>query len=255
MIYTIVHSLLFCISVYASLTQCKKYFESYLSMIPSETLNYICHKVVSYTLFVGVIIPITQYIYDFKSVYVIHIFGNVFVACASYYYHTVGCIFIAKYKEVNYIHSDIIVPFLTDIAGIHVNSFCSLLTNYFDISMSSPVVFISLNAHIVCYTSNILHVYYTKYNKNELPYNESGNFVLMQYLFVGIPTIYDICMICWNSADSGYSDDGIYVLFIMGYLFYIYPFRDLTHIAFHMCLLIHAYLCAKCNMYVHSTII
>jgi len=234
------------------LNKCKKYLEPYISPIPTETLNYICHKAVSYTLIVGAAIPITQYIYEPKTVYVIHIFGNIFIAFGSWYYHTVAYHFIAKYKELNYIHSDIIVPFLTDIAGIHINGFCSLVTNYFANPFFSSVVFISLNMHIVCYTSNIIHVFYTKQEKKELPYNESGNFVLMQYIFVGIPIVYDICMICWNSMASGYSDDGMYVLILMGYLFYVYPFYDLTHIAFHACLLVHAYLCAKCNLYVHS---
>jgi hypothetical protein len=149
--------------------------------------------------------------------------------------------------DICYTSNNTIVLFLQDVAAIHFCSFTALLTNY---DLGSIVYFSGL-LHIICYLTNITHVYYSK-NKKTIVYgnNEDYNkFVYFQYICIIIPNGVDIFLIITNSLGTAYSIHGMYISVLLVLLFIVNPLYDLTHIAFHIGLIIQGICCAQCNIY------
>jgi hypothetical protein len=213
--------------------------------------HWICHKVTSYTMTVNLLIAGVLYTYQPDKRIMYDMVGLTLLAMASYQYHNDICKILEEKRELDYLNEDVIVPYIQDVGAIHLRSFMATVTNY---GVSYPeIIIFSAVSHSVCYAMNIQHIYYTKHRERRVIYGDNPEFTTYmkrQNIFTIVPVATDIMMICFHSRAIYDSIHGFYSAVIMGLLLMTNPFYDLTHIAFHLCLLVHTYTFAKCNMFV-----
>lgn len=227
---------------------CKIIFKPFVNIISNRDL--VCHKITTYTLFFNVLIGAINYTSQPHDRNMYHICGLFLLSIASSNYHEIVSKKLEKNKEIEYISSDITIPYLQDIGSIHFCSFTAILTNFM-VNMPSVVQY-SMYSHIIFYTIGILNIVYKKYKNRKIFYGDGvqyNNFIKFQYICVMTPTAIDIISICINTFDIVESIHSFYITVMMGILFTIMPFYELSHIWFHIYLMIHTYMCVHCNMY------
>ena len=238
---------MFILNLYWFLIICKITLKPLLKLCSQQFSEYLCHYITSYTMPINLLINIYLYSLEFNSIYWYNIYGLIAVAIASYNYHTYAYTLINQHKYVCYTSADTFFLFLQDIGAIHFCSFTALLTNY----GVADIVYLSAGLHTICYFINLAHLYYSK-NTTTITYGNTGYnmFVSLQYLCIILPNSLDIILIVANSFDSAYSIHGLYISILLLLIFIVNPLYDLTHILFHICLIIQCICCSKCNMYV-----
>ena len=236
----------FILNLYLFLIICKIAFKPIIRGLSQRITDYICHRITAYTMFFSFAVGIFTYGLFFNQRMLYDIFGIFVLSVASYNYHMYSCKLIAKNKPFFYTADDTITFFLQDIGAIHLRSFLAVLTQ-FNFGAS---VYLSAAVHYFFYILNICHNYYLqgyfRITKESPVYNL---FILFQYFCLIIPCELDIILICWNVRDSVYSIHGMYSSVLMFLIFILNPFYDLSHVAFHLCLILNTYICANCNIY------
>jgi len=237
---------MFILNLYWFLIICKIAFKPIIRGLSQRITDYICHRITAYTMFLSLVVGIFTYGLFFNQRMLYDIFGIFILSVASYNYHMYSCKLIAKNKPFFYTADDTITFFLQDIGAIHLRSFLAVLTQ-FNFGAS---VYLSAAVHYLFYILNICQIYYLqgyfRITKESPVYNL---FILFQYFCLIIPCELDIILICWNVRDSVYSIHGMYSSVLMFLIFIINPFYDLSHVAFHLCLILNTYICANCNKY------
>jgi hypothetical protein len=238
---------MYLLNVYWFLIICKIIAKPFIKLLSPQFTEYICHYITAYTMFISLFITLYYYSLQFNNRYLYSIFGVAALTISSYKYNKYAYTLIGNYKELCYTSQETIFLFLQVVGCIHLYSFLVLLTNYDFIN----IVYISAFLHVVFYSINIAHIYYLYNTKKNLYKNNNhyNIFILIQYLFIGLPCILDLFLITLNSINSEYSIHGIYITFLMVLFCLTKPFYDLTHVAFHICLIIQAYCCTNCNIY------
>ena len=197
---------------------------------------WICHKGVSYTMFISLgsaIYECWNDLYQWNNQVFIGSLG--LLSLASYNYHKKSCEYIEKGNHI------VVLPFfLADILSIHIFSFCCLLTN--DSNPYRWMVIISGVAHVVGMSMNITYAICHK----GIMYNGEEN-TIIQYQWVGCPALFDILLICLHSTGTIYNAVAVGSAICIGYLLVYTPFYDFTHIVVHMCLIIMNASLLKCN--------
>ena len=242
---------MFIINLYWFLIICKKALKPFMRQFSQQCSECICHYITSYTMTINLFINIYLYSQEFtlsNSRCLYNICGLTAITIASYNYHMYLYEIVNQYKLICYTSSKTIALFLQDIGAIHFCSFMALLTNY----GFTPIVYFSAFLHINFYFANIVHLLTSK-NSKTIIYGNNENynkFISFQYFCIILPNSLDIVLIVVNSVGSGFSMHGTYLSILILLLFIVNPLFDLTHILFHICLILQCICCAKCNMYV-----
>lgn len=227
----------------------KKSTDIWYKNIPKNTLLWICHKGVSYTMFISFGWSIYECWGDiFIPVNLGFISGLGLLSVASYLYHSKSCEYIERQRIINYQSVELCPFFIRDILSIHVFSYTCLVTNY-SYEWGEPCLFYSGCFHLL---GGLWNVYNTVAQKKEL-YDGAPNtakYILSQYLFVSNPAFLDIVLICFHS-NTIYGWIGLNCAIYIGLLLVIMPFYDITHIFVHIFLLWMNRCLLKCNHSLH----
>ena len=233
---------------------CKQFFKN-----TAINIERICHYICSYTQQWN--IPIAAYIYSYnkqdKNMY--DMAGLLLLSICSYMYHRdiyerfVGNSGNWKFlrrpsqderepENANTLMTEYIIPdnvnyiyFLNDCVSIHVRSFLSVLTNYYD----SPYFYKIITS---CGIVQLICMYNAFINVVELLDNKTikSHFLTTHYIYTFVPIGMNIFVIYLNMETNiaiPYACVNIVILL----LFILEPFYKLTHVAFHIMLLAQNY--------------
>jgi hypothetical protein len=214
--------------------------------------DWLCHKITSYSLFFNVLTGAVTYTSYPNERNIYYVSGLFLLSVASYSYHDLIAKLIrtTRGNMIDYVNIDIAVPYLQDVGAIHLCSALSVVSHFL---VSYPnIVWFSMVNHVSFFCVNIADIAYRNYTKQKVMYGEDLTyklFIKFQYFCVMTPTVIDMLMIFASANAIPESIHGFYIVLVMGLLFWVMPFYELSHIAFHVCLIIHTYCCAKCNIY------
>jgi hypothetical protein len=247
---------MYILNIYWFLIICKIALKPFIKILSKKFTDYICYfiyiyyLIVTYICYFGLIIGIYSYNIQPNNRNLYDIFGLFILSIASYNYYNYSYKLIDKNDEINYTDNNTVTLFLQKIGSIHLKSFLAILTNF----NFCNIVYLSAFLHTSFYLMNIAHINYIKtfyiIKKDDNP--QYNLFILFQYSCLIIPSGLDIILIYLNSIDSVYSIHGFYTSILILMIFIVNPLYDLTHVAFHICLIMQIYFCTKCNMYVIS---
>jgi len=205
-----------------------------------------CHSICSYIHYVN--IPLAAYLYSYnkREQNIFDVSGIIILSVASFLYHydiyeKLYTNQIAEYKipeDIAYVY------FLNDSICIHIRSFLAVITNFY----TSPYLY---TVSTVCGLFQLGCIYCGIVNIIELlskkTYNQS-NFLKIHYIFTFLPVGIDILAIYLNTKSHQLATPYLIVNIIIAFLFIIDPFYKLTHVAFHVMLIMQNwYICLSSN--------
>jgi hypothetical protein len=198
-----------------------------------------CHYICSYIHYVN--IPLAAYVYSYtkheKNIFDI---GGIFmVSIASYLYHydiykKLHVKQISEYDipdTINYVH------FLNDNICIHIRSFLAVITNYYNKPWLCEVIIVCGIFKLGCIYSGIINII-------ELlckPTYIKSNFWKIHYAFTFLPIGLDILAIYLNTKSQEIAIPFLLTNIGIVLLFIVEPFYKLTHVAFHLLLIVQNY--------------
>lgn len=199
---------------------------------------------------INLIVTVNTYMIAPNIRNILDIVGTSVVCIANYNYHKKAALVISNNRPLNFIADDTMYLLLYDFGAIHISMVLKVINNF--VGCCPNVILLSSIFHLLCYIGNISHLFYVKKTKREAIYHtENGDFfIFIQFCFTCVPNFFDIIFIIAHSNGSPYSLDAIYVLYIIGIIFYTKPLYELNHIALHFCIIAHSYQGAHCNMYI-----
>jgi hypothetical protein len=217
-----------------------KYTE-YTKKINTDTM---CQYICSYTHIVN--IPLSIYMYSFNpdEIYLCDIIGISFLTYTSfrYHYNLYENLYLKKYDEYKVPNKDNIIYFYNDFVCINLRSFLVLFCNYYYHPYSS---YVSLFSGIV----HIISVYLSTLNMLQLLQNNvtKNTFLNIHYIFNIFACGFDCLLVFMNSSYQ------VRIPFILTNLsiimvFVVEPFDKLTHVLFHVLLIIQNYYMCISNM-------
>jgi len=236
--------------MYYGVVGLKRWSQPWLANYSPKTLDYMCHKVVSYTLFSNVIMDV--FIYDNWEIQSILEFSGICIlSIASFQYHRVMSNHLFDNRMIDYVSEEVVPYFLWDIAAIHIRSFLAIVANYWASSWIPVVILVSGGLHIWGFRNTMCCV--KKYRKEGHLWNDDSeytrHYIHTQYGFVCFPAFMDLTFICIHSYPSVYSQIGMYSTIMIGILFYVSPWNQLTHIGVHGMLTVMSFCLAKMTLY------
>ena len=207
----------------------------------------VCHYLCSYIHYL--IIPISMYIYSWKKreEYIFDVIGIVGLSITSYLYHYDIYKRLQTKEITNYILPDKnnIILFFNDNIFINIRSFFTLITSYYCNKHLSAVLCISGLFHCMS-IYNVVLLSYTIFQIDE----PSNKMYLLDIHNINVlmPIALDVFLIYMNSPYE-VATPFLFTSINIGILLMVKPFYKLTHVAFHILLLVQAYyLCLS-----HST--
>lgn len=198
----------------------------------------ICHHLCSYIHWINV--PLSIYIY--KSVQEVKncfdVIGIITLSVTSFIYHNDVYKKLQNNEITDYTIPDKknIIYFLNDILCIQLRSFLAVFSNYYNSPFLVSTAYISVMFHVVS-------IYYCITNIFELLIDFEKNkdiFLFFHNIIVAIPIICDVLFIFANSTN----EIGIPFLLInivIAMVMTLNPLNKLTHVLFHLCLIIQNY--------------
>ena len=236
--------------IYYGTVYLKKISRPWIDKYSPKMLDSICHKVVSYTLFSNVIMDI--FLYDrWEIPSMLEFEGVCILSLASFHYHRIMSQCLYENRKIDYISEEVGPYFLWDIGAIHIRSFLAIFANYWASSWFPVILLCSGGLHIWGIRNSICVM--QKYQKIGNVWNDDSiqtrHYIYTQYSFVCFPAFMDFTFICIHSYRSIYSEIGMYAIFSIGILFYVLPWKQLTHIGVHGMLTIMSFCLAKMTMY------
>ena len=204
-----------------------------------------CQYICSYIYYLN--IPLAVYMYSYKKQehYIFDMIGIVMLSVASYMFHYDIYKKITMKRIENYVLEENMnyVYFLNDCICIHIRSFLALVTNYYTTSYFYPVVTVCGIFQIGCIYSSIMNVIDLLSNRT---YKKS-DFLKIHYVFTFLPVGIDILMTFIETKSMEISVPFFIINIIVVLLFVVDPFYKLTHVAFHIMMLVHTYYVCLAN--------
>jgi len=164
--------------------------------------------------------------------------GITILSMTSYIYHydVYDRLYNKKIEAYSIPNKDNIVLFLNDNIAIHIRSFLVVVTNYYNSEHLLLVLFLSSILHTVsmydCVVNSLeLIIDYDK---------ENDTFLNRNNLFSAIPVAFDVFLIYLNSPVE-IAIPFLLVNIMIGFLFLVEPFYKLTHVGFHILLIVQNY--------------
>ena len=228
---------------------CKILFKKTIKSIAEYDQIILCHKFVSYTLFINALIG--YLVYSLTSYDVNYdITGISLLASASYLYHDKIVKLLLKYKTFEYTSDEVVYLFLQDMGSIHLRSFLCVVSNYY-YTKNEMILWYTSMFHIFCFFSTCVYVWYHKWNNEIIIYDKSEKmtkFLSVTNALTIIPTTCSILSIVYNTTDASIANNIFYSTYFCGIALVIQPFYDLSHCLFHIGLLVQTYYLAISNV-------
>jgi len=197
-------------------------------------------------------IPLAIYLYSQKpnEKYLFDMIGITGLSITSYFYHHDIYKRLSLKQITEYVMPDHIdhTLFIHDSVFIHIRSFLTVFTNFYNHVHFVPFVLVSAMVHLTTYYRTILHLIQGKMTKNK---DESASsdgiknrcemdFVSVVNLLSMLPISVDILFIFLNSPVE-FGVPFLSVNIAMALLFVVEPFYKLNHVAFHLLLVAQNY--------------
>ena len=166
------------------------------------------------------------------------IFGISCLSYSSYMYHhnIYSRLYNKKIDHYEIPDKENIIEFLTDSTWIAVRSFLVIVTNYYNKENFCIIISLSGGFHV-------LTLYFSTINCFELIIDRDTkikNFLSLHNVFVSLPILFDVILVCLNSTKE-ISIPYFFVNVTIGILYYIQPYYNLTHVGFHILLIMQNY--------------
>jgi hypothetical protein len=226
---------LYILNLYWFLIMNKILYKTITKIINIDT-DILCHYLCSYLFFIN--IPLSYYIYscNLNEKYIFDMIGIIILSISSYKHHydIYKRLYNKQIEEYTIPTDDNIVLFINDYIAINLRSFLVIVTNYYYNQHLFFILFISSILNILCIYYCILNIrkLLIKYNKN--------TFINYHYIFTIIPIQFNLFLIYINSPVE-ILIPLLLINIIIGLLFIIEPFYKLTHVYFHILLIVQNY--------------
>lgn len=198
-----------------------------------------CHYICSYTLFANIPIAFIIYSYNKNEKYIFDVAGVTCLSAASYIYHRDMYNRYSRKELENYEIPDKnnIFIFLNDNAFIHLRSFLTVLTSYYNHKFFLSIIFISSLSHVLSFYNiiiTILEHYIVDSLNNKSSFFKEINTIMM------LPVVLDVSLVFFNSP---YEIGIPFILtsVLIGLFLTLEPFYKMTHVGFHALLLLQNY--------------
>jgi hypothetical protein len=242
---------LYFLNVYWFSIMCKIIFKPITSYFDKNNLNILTHQVVSYTYFFNTIV--SGYIYSLQpnQCYIFDMIGIFLLGGGSHYYHKKCVKYISKDGAYEYTSYSIIKPFFVDKVSIHLRSVLCLTTCIYNSDMFSTFLSISIMYHTIAILQLLKYLYSLK-KHNEVIYNgnneKTKDFIMTTNFLVMLPVSIDIILVGMNSYLLVNRIHLFSISLLIGIILHVEPFYELTHIAFHLCLIVQSMCISLCNL-------
>ena len=220
-----------------------------ITKIINVNKDILCHQLCGYLHWIN--IPLSFYIYQYNpnEKYIFDMIGVIILSILSYKYHIdiYKKLYNKEIEEYTIPNKDNIILFINDTIAIQLRSFLIILTNYYN----------SKNLFFILFLSGIFHIssiYHCIINILELLINNDNNkntFFSLHNIFSGIPIVFDVFLLCINSPIE-ISIPFLLVNITIALLFIVKPFYKLTHVAFHILLIVQNYYICLSNSGIKS---
>uniref|UniRef100_A0A6C0HDY1 TLC domain-containing protein n=1 Tax=viral metagenome TaxID=1070528 RepID=A0A6C0HDY1_9ZZZZ len=198
-----------------------------------------CHYICSYTLFANIPIAFIIYSYNKNEKYIFDVAGVTGLSVASYIYHRDMYNRHSRKELENYEIPDKnnIFIFLNDNAFIHLRSFLTLVTSYYNHKFFLSIIFISSLSHVLSFYNIIITIF--QHHIVDSLNNKSNFFKEINTLMI-LPVVLDVSLVFFNSP---YEIGIPFILtsVLMGLFLILDPFYKMTHVGFHALLLLQNY--------------
>jgi len=251
----------FVLNTYWFLILCKIIIKHIIQKYPNLNSYTLCHQITSYTLFLNIFIAGYVYSLSQKEENILDMAGILVLSCSSHTYHNKLYLLLknneTEYNDkINYTSSDILIPYLNDIAAIHLRSFLCVATSYY--TTNKYIITISAYNHAFFYVLYICYIYYLLRNNKQIflytsnlekkiQNKESDMYFKINEICSGIPVCIDVLLCIYNSYWLYSSINVLHTTIIIGFIFYVKPFYNINHVLFHVVLLFQTYFLALCN--------
>ena len=207
--------------------------------------NLLCHYVCSYLQFIN--IPLSIYIYSYKpnEKYFYDITGIILLSIYSYKYH------YNKYDNLNNNKIDDLTSslikqninyFYNDLLSINLRSFLTIVSNYKNNKYVNYAITASAIIHLnFIYISTNKVIIFLK-NEKDTDFN-----YIFYYINNSIPILLDVILIFLNSPNN-IAIPFLLTNIVIALLFVVNPFYKLTHVAFHVLLILQNYYLSLSNL-------
>lgn len=213
----------------------------YKKVLKNTTINTdkMCRYICSYIHYVNIPLAVCMYSYNKHEKNIFDISGIFMLSISSHLYH---------YDMYNKIHTNQIkelivteymdcVHFFNDYLCINIRSFLAVVTNYYNKPWLCEVM-------IVCGIFQLGCIYCGFINVIELLRNPAyikSNFLTIHYAFTFLPITINIFAIYLNTKSHEIAIPFLFVSICIILVFMVEPFYKLTHVAFHIMLIVQTY--------------
>jgi hypothetical protein len=210
----------------------------YKSILKNININKetICHLLCSYIHWIN--IPVSFYIYSYNpnDKNILDMIGVSILSISSYIYHydIFDRLQNKKIEEYSVPNKDNIVIFLNDTICIHLRSFLTIATNYYYNPHFVIIIATSGLIHLTCLYHNILNILDLFIDSKKIHFLNNHNVI------TSLPIAFDVLLILVNSPNE-IAIPFLLVNIMMGLLFIVEPFYNLTHVVFHFLLIAQNY--------------
>jgi hypothetical protein len=236
---------LYILNLYWFLIMNKILYKTITKIINNINTDILCHNLCSYLHWIN--IPLSFYIYSNNpnEKNMIDMAGISILSMSSFMYHNdiYKRLYYKKIEEYIIPNKDNIILFINDSIAINIRSFLVVFTNYYNSKYLLFVLFISFLLHILSiYHSNInILKLFINYDKNK------DTFFNIHNLNIALPIGCDVFLIFINSPIE-IAIPFLLVNIIIIFLFLIEPFYKLTHVFFHILLIVQNYYMCLSNI-------
>jgi len=189
-----------------------------------------------------------MYVYNFnKRKQNIYDVGGIFLlSIASYLYHhkIYNNITNGKIKEYSIIEDNNLVYFLNDNACIHIRSLLAIITGYYNSPFFYEVVIVCGLFQVLCFYRGTINVIQLLQNDH----NVKTNFYKIHNIFTFLPVGLDVIVALLNTRSNALSVPFLFINIAIVLLFAVNPFYNLTHVAFHILLIMQTYYISHINI-------
>ena len=229
---------LFILNLYWFSILTKIIYKMITKVIPINN-DIVCHYLCAYIHFLTIPISVYMYSYGNSEHYILDVFGIIGLSITSYFYHY-DIYNRLKTKQI----TDYILPnkhnielFFNDNVFIHIRSFLTLATSYFYNDSLFVVLYLSGLLHFVS-MYNVVILSYTIFQLDEA--SNIGYFFDVYNIITGLPIALDVFFVYMNSPYE-IATPFLFTNIIIAIILFVKPYYKLTHVAFHILLVFHAY--------------
>ena len=236
---------LYILNMYWFLIITKMFYKKLLGATFINT-HKMCEYICSYIYFLNVPVAIYVYSLNKRKQNILDVSGVFLLSIASYLYHhkIFDNITNGKIKEYTVIEDNNLEYFLNDYACIHIRSLLAVITGYYNSPFFYEVVFVCGLFQVLCFYFGIINVIQLLQNDK----NVKTNFYKIHNIFIFSPIGLDVIMVALNASSTNVSIPFLFINIAIALLFAVNPFYNLTHVAFHILLIMQTYYISQINI-------